>query len=314
MPDISTPMEQPLIFWIGFLCVILLLLGIELHFFHQPKPEMKVKKAVQLSAFWIGAALAFNVVVYFYLGLDSALQFFTGYLVEKSLSVDNLFLFLVIFLYFEIPPVHQHRILFWGILGAIVFRIALILAGVALIHHFHWMFYILGVVLLISGIQFLRQKKRTEDLSKTWLYRTLNKILPVAKGDHKGRFFLRLRGKWKVTTLFLALMMIECTDVIMALDSIPAIFAITTDAFIIYTSNLFAVLGLRELYFVVSLSLRKLKYLKFGLAAILIFVGIKMLLANTMPLSIYLCLAVILVILTVTVVASLKQKKKITGY
>jgi tellurite resistance protein TerC len=221
--------------------------------------------------------------------------------------VDNLFLFLMIFLHFQIPAAYQRKILFWGILGALVFRIAFILGGVALIHQFHWMFYVFGAFLLFSGIRFLQQKQQKDDPTKNLLFRALSRLFPVAKGDGEGHFFVRRQGKWKVTTLFLALLMIECTDIVFALDSIPAIFAITTDTFIIYTSNIFALLGLRALYGVLSSSLKKLKYLKSGLAAILIFIGAKMLVEDFVTISLPISLAVILAILGVTILASLRK-------
>jgi tellurite resistance protein TerC len=265
---------------------------------------VKFKEACLLSAFWVAIALLFNLFIYFYFGSDWALQFFTGYLIEKSLSVDNLFLFLMIFAHFQTLAAYQRKILFWGILGVLFFRISLILTGVALIDEFHWMFYVFGVFLLLSGVNFMLQKDKVEDPSKSFLYRTFSKIFPVAKGDGGGHFFVRSQGKWKVTSLFLALLMIESTDIVLALDSVPAIFAVTTNPFIIYTSNIFAILGLRALYFVVASSLKKLRYFKYGLAAILVFVGIKMLLADVAPISLPVSLAVILMILGVTMLMS----------
>ncbi len=303
-------MAHAALFWIGFHVLIALLLVIDLGVFYRKGQALKSKEALLLSGFWIAVALLFNLFVYFWFGPESALQFFTGYLVEKSLSVDNLFLFLLIFSHFQIPAAHQHKILMWGILGALIFRISLILAGVALIEQFHWMFYVFGAFLLFSGIKFLAQKQEVKDLSQGFLYRSLSKMLPVAKGESHGKFFLQRKGKWKATSLFLALLMIEGTDIIFALDSIPAIFAITEDTFIIYTSNIFAILGLRALYFKLSSSLNKLKYLKFGLGAILIFVGAKMLLANFAPISLPVSLAVIAGILGVTTLFSIRMKAK----
>jgi tellurite resistance protein TerC len=300
-------MEHPTAFWIGFHLLIAVLLAIDLIFFNRKNSEAGFKKACWLSAFWIAIALAFNLFVYFNLGRESALQFFTGYLVEKSLSLDNLFVFLLIFSHFQTPDAYQRKILFWGILGALVFRIAFILAGVALIEQFSWMLYLFGAILLISGIKFLLQKQKAENVTRGVLYRTISKMLPVAKTDGKGQFFLKEKGKSKVTLLFLALLMIECTDILMALDSIPAIFAITTDPFIIYTSNVFAILGLRALYFVLASGLKKLKYLKHGLAAILIFIGLKMMVGDFLLISLPVSLCVILGILGVTVLASIRR-------
>lgn len=303
-------MEHPAIFWVVFHLLIAILLVVDLKLFCRNDRKFRIKEAWLLSAFWIAVALLFNAFVYFYFGSESALQFFTGYLIEKSLSADNLFLFLVIFLHFQTPVADQHRILFWGIIGAIVLRISLILAGVVLIEQFQWMFYVFGGFLLISGMKFLLQKQKVKDPSQNLAFRLISRTFPIAKGDSQGQFFVRHKRQWKVTTLFLALLTIECTDIIMALDSIPAIFAITTDPFIIYTSNIFAVLGLRALYFVVSSSMRQLKYLKFGLAAILIFVGAKMLLADFLPISLLFSLSIILVILVVTILASVGERKR----
>lgn len=303
-------MQHPISFWVGFHLLIAILLAIDLVFFNRGKSEASFKKSCWLSAFWIAIALAFNLFVYFRLGSVNALEFFTGYLVEKSLSIDNLFVFLLIFSHFRIPAVYQRKILYWGILGALVFRIAFILAGVALIEQFHWMLYFFGLLLLISGVKFLLQKQKAENVMQGMLYRTLSKILPLSKSDGGGQFFLKEKEKSKVTLLFLALLIIECTDIIMALDSIPAIFAITRDPFIIYTSNVFAILGLRSLYFVLASGLKKLKYLKHGLAAILIFIGIKMMIGDFAPISLPVSLFVILAILGITVLASIKMVKK----
>lgn len=267
------------------------------------------KKACWLSAFWIAIAIAFNLFVYFRMGSESALQFFTGYLIEKSLSVDNLFVFMLIFSHFRIPIAYQRKVLFWGILGALVFRVVFILAGVAIIERFHWMFYLFGVLLLFSGIKFLLEKQESKNITEGWLYRILSKMLSITKKESGGRFFVREKGKMKATLLFLALVMIESTDIVMALDSIPAIFAITTDVFIIYTSNVFAILGLRALYFVLVSGLKKLKYLKTGLAAILIFIGIKMLIEGFAPISLPVSLCIILTILVVTALVSFKKEK-----
>jgi tellurite resistance protein TerC len=300
-------MTHPALFWIGFHLLIALLLAIDLRFFSRTARAITLKRALVLGGFWICVALLFNLFIYFSLGAQSALQFFTGYLVEKSLSVDNLFLFLMIFLHVHIPAAYQRKILFWGILGALIFRMAFILAGSALINQFHWMFYVFGAFLLFSGVKFLQQKQTRDDPTQGFLFRTLSRLFPVATGESQGRFFIRSQGKWKATPLFLALLMVECTDIIMALDSIPAIFAITTDPFLIYTSNIFALLGLRALYFALSSSLNKLKYLKAGLAAVLIFIGAKMLLADWVPISLPVTLAIIVIILGTTTLASLRK-------
>ena len=297
-------MTYPWIFWTGFHLLIALLIAVDMRVFQRKTRETNFKKCLMLTFFWIGIALLFNLFIYFYFGSESALQFFTGYLIEKSLSVDNLFVFLLIFSHFQTPVLYQRRVLVWGILGALVFRISLILAGVALIAQFHWMFYFFGAFLLYSGTQLMLQKQRP--ISQGFAFVLLNRLLPVAKCKENGEFFVKSGGRWKVTSLFLVLLLIECSDIVFALDSIPAIFAITTDPFIIYTSNVFAILGLRSLYFLLASSLDKLKYLKFGLAAIVIFVGIKMLISSIAPISLSVSLFVILVILAVTILASIR--------
>jgi len=300
----------PAAFWIGFHLLIALLMAADLLLFHRKRRPLSFKEACVLSGFWVLLALLFNIFVHFYIGSGEALQFFTGYLIEKSLSVDNLFVFLLIFLQFKIVPEDQHKILFWGILGALILRISLILAGVALIERFHWMFYVFGTLLVVSGCKLLLEKKGGANPSDNFLFKLLHKILPVSKEEAKGRFFVNVKGKWKVTSLFLALVIIEFTDVIFALDSIPAIFAITTNPFIVYTSNIFAILGLRALHFVLAPSLEKLYYFKWGLAAILVFVGAKMLFADFYPLSVATSLLVIVALLAATVLASLLLSKK----
>lgn len=296
-------MSEAIWFWVGFHILILTLLVVDLGFFHRTARVVKFKEASLRSAGWIALALLFNLVIYFFFGADKALQFFTGFIIEKSLSIDNLFLFLIFFLHFRIPLAFQHKILFWGIIGALVFRISLILMGVAIIARFHWMFYIFGGFLLFTGIKFAMQKEK-KDPSKSILLQFFKSILPVATGTKHKDFFIKERGKWKVTSLFLALLMIECVDIAFALDSIPAIFAITTDPFIIYTSNVFAILGLRSLYFLIAESLEKMRYYKFGLAGILVFIGLKMLLADIFPISVPTSLAVIIVIMGLTTLGS----------
>ena len=295
-------------FWIGFHLLIVLLLIVDLGIFSGKTKKLRFKQACLHSAFWILLALLFNFLIYYVSGPESALQFFTGYLIEKSLSVDNLFLFLFLFMHFHVSEPHQHKVLYWGIIGALIFRVSLILTGVALIDRFHWLYYLLGAFLIFTAIHFVLQgQRRKKDFSKSLSFRFFKKILPVDESDGTGEFFVKKRGRWKVTTLFIVLLLIETTDIIFALDSIPAIFAITMDPFIVYTSNVFAILGLRSHYFVLAGSLSKLYYYKFGLAAILVFVGAKMILANYIPISVFLSLIVIIVILGLTVGCSLMR-------
>ncbi len=298
-----------LYFWVGFNILIALLLALDLGLFVKKRGVSSLRQAWGHTAFWVALALLFNLFVYIFLGPEKALQFFTGYLIEKSLSVDNLFVFLTIFVHFRVSGELQHKVLFWGILGALVFRLCLILMGIALVGHFHWIFYLLGAFLMFTGVQVVLQKEKTTDPSKSWSFRFFNKILRVEQKKGKGDFFVKSKGRWKVTSLFIVLLLIETTDLIFSLDSIPAIFAITTDPFIVYTSNAFAVLGLRSLYFVLAASLNKLKYYKLGLGAILVFVGLKMFLTDVYTISLPISLAVIVAILAVMVVTSLSGRK-----
>ncbi len=277
-------------FWIGFNVLIVLLLILDLGLF-QRKKIPSAKDAWVHTIFWVALALLFNIFVYFSSGPESALQFLAGYLIEKSLSVDNLFVFLTIFLHFRVSEEMQHKVLFWGILGALVFRFCLIFVGISLIGRFHWISFVLGAFLIFTGIQFALQKQK-EDPSKSWSFRFFKKILP--------------RGK--ASSILIVLLMIEATDILFALDSIPAIFAITTDPFIVYTSNVFAILGLRSLYFILAANLGKLKYYKVGLAAILVFVGLKMVLTNACSISIPVSLGVVIAILGATTFFSVIKK------
>ncbi|MBS0649860.1 MAG: TerC family protein [Verrucomicrobia bacterium] len=303
-------MQHPYLFWIGFHLLIFILLFIDMGIFQKKVHAIRVKEALVLSGFWIAVALLFNGLIYYFRGPEAALQFFAGYLVEKSLSVDNLFVFLMIFTYFKVPPMYQHKVLYWGILGALVLRIVLILAGVGLIQKFHWIIYLLGAFLVFSGAKFALQKEQNLLPEQNWLVRLCKRFIPLSERKSLGQFFVVERGKWKMTYLFLVLVMIESTDVVFALDSIPAIFAITTDPFIVYTSNIFAILGLRSLYFALAHSLDKLKYFKFGLSAILVFIGAKMILAEIYPIQLMTALLVIIAILAATTVISLASDKK----
>lgn len=300
-------MQYPILFWTGFHVFILGLLALDFWVFHKKNRSITFKRACVLSGFWIAIALAFNAFLYLHFDATVALQFLTGYVIEKSLSVDNLFLFLVIFTHFKVSALHQHKILFWGILGVLFFRITLILLGITLINLFHWTFYLFGGLLLLSGLKLGWQKKSGKDVTQNRFFSTLKKWLPTTSSYRGDRFFLIEKGKWKVTPLFLVLLMIESTDVVLALDSIPAVFAVTRDPFIIYTSNILAVLGLRSLYFVVATSLVKLRYLTLGLALILVFIGSKMLLSDVIEISVLESLAVIGAILVVVIGFSLRS-------
>lgn len=273
--------------------------------FHRKAHEVKFKEALLWSAFWISLALLFNVGIYFYKGKEAALQFLAGYLIEESLSVDNLFVFLLIFSYFRVPHLHQHKILFWGILGAQVMRAIFIFAGVALIHQFHWIIYLFGAFLVFSGFKLFFEKDKKVDPEKNIVLRVFKKFFPVTHSYHDGKFFIREAGRWVATPLFVVLLVIETTDLLFAVDSIPAILAITKDPFIVYTSNIFAILGLRALYFALAELMKLFHHLHYGLGAILIFVGVKMLLESVWNIPIAAALGFIVVTLIVSVISSI---------
>ena len=308
-------MHHQVSIWIAFNIFILLLLALDLGVFQKRAHAVKIKEALLLSAFWIGISLLFNLFVYFWLGPKSALEFLTGYLIEKSLSVDNLFVFYLLFSYFKVPAANQHKVLFWGILGALVLRFLFIFAGVSLIQRFHWTIYLLGAFLVFSGIKMAFQKEGDLHPEKNPVLRFSRRLIPVTKNYHHGRFFVRGAGRWLATPLFIALLVVETTDIMFAVDSIHAILAITLDAFIVYASNVFAILGLRALYFALAGVIELFHYLHYGLSLILVFVGVKMLLSDVYKIPTPLALGVVAVILALAVVLSLlfpPQKKKLS--
>ncbi|MCE5174889.1 MAG: TerC family protein [Bacteroidales bacterium] len=311
-------MEGP-IFWIGFFVFVLIMLALDLFVFHKENEVIKVKSALLWSMFWIGLALAFNIVVYMTLGQTKAIEFFTGYLIEESLSIDNLFVFIMIFGFFKIEPKFQHSVLFWGIIGAIVFRAIFIFAGVALIQKFAWIMYIFGAFLLYTGLKMLIEKKEASEFNpnENIVIKTFRKFFPVSDDMSKPAFFIKKDGKTFATTFFVALLFIEASDIIFAVDSIPAVLSVSTDVFIVYTSNIFAILGLRSLYFALSGIMPLFKYLKYALAGILTFIGIKMCVNEFASdcgygfhISNFASLGVIITFLTVSILASVYNKKK----
>ncbi|AGY60073.1 integral membrane protein TerC [Gloeobacter kilaueensis JS1] len=296
--------------WVGFNLFVLAMLALDLGVFHRKAHAVSFKEALGWSGVWIGLALAFNAGLYFWMGPEPALQFLTGYLIEKSLSVDNIFVFVLIFSAFSVPAIYQHRVLFWGVLGALVMRAILIIAGAALLEHFHWIIYLFGAFLIFTGIKMALPAKKEKDITDNPVLKLARRLLPVTDDFVEDRFLLKRAGQWVVTPLFLVLLLVETTDLIFAVDSIPAIFAVTTDPFIVYTSNVFAILGLRSLYFVLAGVIDKFYYLKQGLAAVLTFVGAKMLLVDIYKIPIALSLGVIALILAVAVVASLWRARR----
>jgi tellurite resistance protein TerC len=288
-----------------FTLFILALLLLDLGVFQRKESEIKIKEALAWSAVWISLALIFNLGIVFWRGKEPALQFLTGYLIELSLSVDNLFVFLLIFLFFRVPASYQHKVLFWGILGAQVMRGLLIGVGVVLISRFHWILFLFGAFLVITGVKMAFQRETAEVRpERNVVVRFFKKFMPVTPGYHGSRFFLKLDGRRYATLLFIVLIVVETTDLLFALDSIPAIFAITTDPFIVYTSNIFAILGLRSLYFALAGLMNLFHYLKIGLSVILTFVGVKMLLAEVYPISITLALGIVAGVLAFSILAS----------
>ncbi|MDR2130839.1 MAG: TerC family protein [Odoribacteraceae bacterium] len=304
--------------WVGFIVFVLVMLLLDLGVFHKKDEEMKVRTAFAWSVLWITLALLFNALVYFTMGSEQALDFFTAYLLEKSLSVDNLFVFIMIFGYFSVAPRHQHKILFWGIFGALLMRAVFIFAGVALITRFEWIMYVFGVFLVYTGLNMLWKKEGTNGLDpdKSPVIRFFKKLLPVAPDNPKAGFFTRVNGKVHATTFFIALLFIEVSDLIFAVDSIPAVLSVSSDSFIVFTSNIFAILGLRSLYFALNGIMRYFHYLSYALAGILSFIGLKMCVNELMHdtghlfhISNLASLGVIIVLLSVAILASLWRKR-----
>jgi len=302
------------IHWLGFLAFVFLMLALDLGVFHRKSHEVKIKEALVWSAVWIGMALAFNYLIYFFMGREKALEFLAGYLIEKSLSVDNLFVFIMLFGFFNVEPRYQHKVLFWGILGALVMRAIFIFAGVALLNNFHWLIYLFGAFLVFTGLKMLTPNHAKVDPDKNPLVRLVRKIFPVTTEMREGHFFVREKAKIFATPLFIVLIVVEFTDLIFAVDSIPAILAISKDTFIIFTSNVFAILGLRALYFALAGITQYFHFLKYGLAAILAFVGMKMIISGYFKVDIVVSLAVIFGILAIAILASvLFPQKKIVN-
>lgn len=285
------------------------MLALDLGVFHRKAHVVRLKEALGWSVVWICLALLFNLLIYSWLGPETALQFLAGYIIEKSLSVDNLFVFLLIFSYFSVPSVYQHKILFWGILGALIMRAIFIAAGITLIEKFHWMIYLFGGFLIITGIKMAFQKDKELHPETNPVLRLFRRFVPVTDQYHDDHFFVLKEGKRWATPLFVVLLLIETTDVIFAVDSIPAILAVTRDPFIVYTSNVFAILGLRALYFALAGIMQLFHYLHYGLSLILVFVGTKMLISDIYKVPIGLALSVIAGILIVSVVASILRPR-----
>jgi tellurite resistance protein TerC len=298
-----------LLFWILFNIFVVGMLVLDLAVLNRPAHKPGFRESLAWSAAWIALAASFAVIVYFWHGRTESLEFVTGYIVELSLSVDNLFVFLVIFRYFKVPDDQQHRVLFWGIIGALVMRGLFIVAGVGLIRRFEWITYIFGALLVFSGVKLLRQGEAEIHPEKNPVLRLFRRIVPVTHDYEGGKFFVRHRGLY-ATPLFVVLLVIETSDVLFAVDSIPAVLAITLNAFIVYTSNVFAILGLRSMYFALAGLMGAFRYLHYGLSVVLIFIGAKMLAAHYIHVPTHWALITVVSVLGVSVAASLLHPAK----
>ena len=312
-------MEVSIWLWVEFNVFVLFMLALDLGVFHRKSHAVSIKEAAIWSVVWITLSLLFNTVLYLYwdrmvpnsqyTNREAALAFFTGYIIEKSLSVDNIFVFVLIFGYFAVPAAYQHRVLFWGILGALVMRGALIAVGAALIEEFHWIIYVFGAFLVYTGIRMFSHDNIKVEPEKNPLVRLARRFLPVTEKYEGSEFFVKRDKKWLATPLFLVVLFVESTDLLFAVDSIPAIFAVTTDPFIVYTSNVCAILGLRALYFLLANVVEKFHYLSTGLSIILIFVGVKMLVEKIYEIPIGVSLGVVFSVLIISIIASLWRER-----
>lgn len=315
--------------WTGFIGLIILLLAFDLGVFHRKAHVIQLKEAFFWTTFWIGLALLFNGVIYFIYehhwfeigsigghelsGKEAALKYFTGYILEKSLSLDNIFVIAMIFSYFNVSAQYQHRLLFWGILGAIILRAGMIIIGATLIEKFSWMIYVFGIFLIATAIKILITRHDNLEPENNLLVRLARRIFPITDQYHQGRFFVKTEGHWFATPMLLVLIVVESSDVLFAVDSIPAIFAVTTDPFIVFTSNIFAILGLRSLYFALASVIEKFRYLKMSLVYILVYVGVKMILSDLYPIPTFISLAIIVAMLLVGILASIYAGKRDTA-
>ncbi len=304
-------MTESLWLWVGFNLFILAMLALDLGVFHRKTHVVSLKESLTWTGVWVALALVFNAGVWHFAGSGKALEFFTGYVIEKSLSVDNVFVFALLCLYFAVPPLYQHKVLFWGILGALLMRAIMIALGAALITKFAWIIYVFGGFLILTGIKMIVKRDEEIHPERNPVVRWFKTLMPVTPEYRSDKFFVRENGIRMATPLFVVLLLVEISDVIFAVDSIPAIFAVTKDPFIVYTSNVFAILGLRSLYFALAGVMDKFHYLKIGLGVVLSFVGVKMLLAHTAyKIDTLVSLGVIVLILATSVVWSLLKPKK----
>lgn len=300
MESIGTPS-----LWIGFTVFVLALLALDLGVFHRKAHAVSTREALSWSIVWISLALLFNAGVYTWFGAERGLEFLTGFLIEKALAVDNIFVFVVLFSYFAVPASLQHKVLFWGILGALIMRAVFIFLGAALLQHFHWVMYVFGAFLVLTGIKLFKQNETDIHPERNLLFRLFIRFVPAIPAYRGDRFFVYQSGRWYATPLLFVLVSVEATDLVFAIDSIPAIFAVTSDPFIVYTSNIFAILGLRSLYFLLAGVIHQFHYLKIGLAFVLTFVGVKMMIVDLYKIPITASLAVIALLIGGAILASL---------
>ena len=296
--------------WIGFLAFVLVMLALDLGVFHRKAHVVRPREALVWSGIWVTLALVFNAGIWWLFGADRGLEFFTGYLIEKSLSVDNIFVFVVIFAALKIPAELQHRVLFWGILSALLLRAGMIFAGAAMLAKFHWLIYVFGAFLIATGVKLFLQRGKESHPEDGWAMRLARRVIPSTPRLDGDRFLTVEHGRRVATPLFMALLLVELTDVIFAVDSIPAIFAVTTDPFIVFTSNIFAILGLRSLFFLLAGLAEQFRYLKVGLAAVLVFVGAKMAAVDVLKVPPLASVLVIAAILGTAVLASMRAARR----
>ncbi|MFM8180148.1 MAG: TerC family protein [Candidatus Kapaibacterium sp.] len=312
---------EPMWMWVGFFLFIVLMLWLDLGVFNKKSHRITIRESLGWTFTWMSLAGLFMVGIYWQLGMDAnaqtkALEFLTGYIIEQSLSVDNLFVIILIFNYFRVKEEYQHKVLFWGIIGALVFRILLIVVGVSLINQFSWIMYVFGGFLVVTGFRMGLEGEKEIHPESNPVVRLFKKIFPVTHKEHDDRFFVRIDKRWFATPLFIVVLVVEITDLVFAIDSIPAILAISRDPFIVYTSNAFAILGLRSLFFALAGLLNVFTYLKYGLSVVLMFIGSKMVLAHWVHISTGVSLLVVMSVLIISIIASLlspARRKKKTG-
>lgn len=303
-------MDIHIYYWLGLSVFLIIMLCLDLLVFQRNSHTIAFREAIIFCIMWIGLALIFGIIVYYSFGTNSALEYYGAYLIELSLSVDNLFVFILLFSFFNVPQKYRHKVLFWGIIGAFIMRIVFILVGIKLIREFEWLLYIFGLILIYSAIKLLTSRGKKVSVDKNPVVRIVGKFLPVTDGYLDGQFFVRKNKKIIFTPLFLTLIAVETTDIMFALDSIPAVFGVTLDPFIAFSSNAFAVLGLRALYFAIANLIELIRFLNYGLALILFFIGIKMIVGHFFEIPIYITLLVIALILFITITLSILYPEK----